>query len=65
MDFRTREQQAAFERCVGFLAEIIEKYSHVLDFPSSCETNRQSWDRNTHQEAHKDEKYSLTGQSAA
>lgn len=35
MDFRTREQQAAFERCVGFLAEMIEKYSHVLDFPSS------------------------------
>lgn len=65
MDFRTCEQQAAFERCVGFLAEMIEKYSHVLDFPSSCETNRQSWDRNTRQEAHKDEKYSLTDQSAA
>lgn len=65
MDFRTREQQAAFERCVGFLAEMIEKYSHVLDFPSSCETNRQSWDRNTHHEAYKGEKYSLTDQSAA
>ena len=61
MDFRTREQQAAFERCVGFLAEMID----VLDFPSSCETNRQSWDRNTRQEAHKDEKYSLTDQSVA
>ena len=65
MDFRTREQQAAFERCAGFLAEMIEKYSHVLDFPSSCEINRQSWDRNTNQEAHKDEEYSLTDQSAA
>lgn len=65
MDFRTREQQAAFERCVGFLAEMIEKYSHVLDVSSSCETNRQSWDRNTHQEARKDEKYSLIDKSAA
>ena len=30
---RTPEQNAAFERCVGFLAEMIEKYSGKVEFP--------------------------------
>ncbi len=30
---RTPEQNAAFERCVGFLAEMIEKYSGRWSFP--------------------------------
>ena len=29
---RTPEQNAAFERCVGFLAEMIEKYSGKVEF---------------------------------
>ena len=30
---RMPEQNAAFERCVGFLAEMIEKYSGKVEFP--------------------------------
>lgn len=42
---RTPEQNAAFERCVGFLAEMIEKYSGKVEFPVLPPDSKMSWDR--------------------
>lgn len=42
---RTPEQNAAFERCVGFLAEMIEKYSGKVEFPALPLDSKTSWDR--------------------
>lgn len=42
---RTPEQNAAFERCVGFLAEMIEKYSGKVEFPALPPDSKTSWDR--------------------
>ena len=41
---RTPEQNAAFERCVGFLAEMIEKYSGKVEFPALPPDSKMSWD---------------------
>ena len=41
---RTPEQNAAFERCVGFLAEMIEKYSGKVEFPVPPADSKTSWD---------------------
>ena len=41
---RTPEQNAAFERCVGFLAEMIEKYSGRVEFPVLPADSKTSWD---------------------
>ena len=41
---RTPEQNAAFERCVGFLAEMIEKYSGKVEFPALPPDSKVSWD---------------------
>lgn len=41
---RTPEQNAAFERCVGFLAEMIEKYSGKVEFPALPPDSKTSWD---------------------
>ena len=41
---RTPEQNAAFERCVGFLAEMIEKYSRKVEFPVPPPDSKTSWD---------------------
>ena len=41
---RTPEQSAAFERCVGFLAEMIEKYSGKVEFPVLPADSKTSWD---------------------
>ena len=41
---RTPEQNAAFERCVGFLAEMIEKYSGKMEFPVLPPDSKTSWD---------------------
>ena len=41
---RTPEQNAAFERCVGFLAEMIEKYSGKVEFPALSPDSKTSWD---------------------
>ena len=41
---RTPEQNAAFERCVGFLAEMIEKYSGKVEFPVPPPDSKTSWD---------------------
>ena len=41
---RTPEQNAAFERCVGFLAEMIEKYSGKVEFPVHPPDSKTSWD---------------------
>lgn len=41
---RTPEQNAAFERCVGFLAEMIEKYSGKVELPILPPDIKASWD---------------------
>ena len=41
---RTPEQNAAFERCVGFLAEMIEKYSGKVELPTLPPDSKTSWD---------------------
>ena len=41
---RTPEQNAAFERCVGFLAEMIEKYSGKVEIPALPPDSKTSWD---------------------
>ena len=41
---RTPEQNAAFERCVGFLAEMIEKYSGKVERPTLPPDSKVSWD---------------------
>lgn len=41
---RTPEQNAAFERCVGFLAEMIEKYSGKVEFPVLPADSKTNWD---------------------
>jgi len=41
---RTPEQNAAFERCVGFLAEMIEKYSGKVEIPTLPPDSKTSWD---------------------
>ena len=41
---RTPEQNAAFERCVGFLAEMIEKYSGKVELPTLPPDSKVSWD---------------------
>ena len=40
----TPEQNAAFERCVGFLAEMIEKYSGKVEIPALPPDSKTSWD---------------------
>ncbi len=42
---RTPEQNAAFERCVGFLAEMIEKYSGKVELPILLADSQTSWDK--------------------
>ena len=41
---RTPEQNAAFERCVGFLAEMIEKFSGKVEFPVLPADSKMNWD---------------------
>ena len=41
---RTPEQIAAFERYVGFLAEMIEKYSGKVEIPALPPDSKMSWD---------------------
>ncbi len=59
------EQNAAFERCVGFLAEMIEKYGGEIEFPDEPSLNRIGWDsKNRYSESEK-VNYSLTDDMAA
>ena len=34
----TRPEEAAFERCMDFLAQMIEKYGGEIDFPENPDT---------------------------
>ena len=36
---RDYEQQAAFEQCIRFLAEMIEKYAERVEFPAGSVPN--------------------------
>lgn len=49
---RTPEQNAAFERCVGFLAEMIEKYSGKVEFPVPPPDSKTSWDSLSNPSSH-------------
>ena len=48
---RTPEQNAAFERCAGFLAEMIEKYSGEVEFPVLPADSKTSWDSLSNEQA--------------
>ncbi len=62
---RTPEQNAAFERCVGFLAEMIEKYSGKVEFPILPTDSKTSWDSSPNPSFQKNSKEPLTDDMAA
>ena len=62
---RTPEQNAAFERCVGFLAEMIEKYSGKVEFPVLPADNKMSWDSFSNPSFQTNSKEPLTDYMAA
>ena len=62
---RTPEQNAAFERCVGFLAEMIEKYSGKVEFPVLPTDSKTSWDSSPNPSFQTNSKEPLTDDMAA
>lgn len=62
---RTPEQNAAFERCVGFLAEMIEKYSGKVEFPILPTDSKTSWDSSPNPSFQTNSKEPLTDDMAA
>ena len=62
---RTPEQNAAFERCVGFLAEMIEKYSGKVEFPVLPTDSKTSWDSSPNPSSQTNSKEPLTDDMAA
>ena len=62
---RTLEQNAAFERCVGFLAEMIEKYSGKVEFPVLPADSKTSWDKFSNPSFQTNSEGALTGDIAA
>lgn len=62
---RTPEQNAAFERCVGFLAEMIEKYSGKVEFPILPTDRKTSWDSSPNPSFQTNSKEPLTDDMAA
>ena len=62
---RTPEQNAAFERCVGFLAEMIEKYSGKVEFPALPADSKMSWDSLSNPSSQTNSKEPLTDDMAA
>ena len=62
---RTPEQNAAFERCVGFLAEMIEKYSGKVEFPALPPDSKVSWDSSPNPSCQTNSEESLTDDMAA
>ncbi len=62
---RTPEQNAAFERCVGFLAEMIEKYSGKVEFPVLPADSKTSWDSLSNPSSQTNSEEPLTDDMAA
>ena len=62
---RTPEQNAAFERCVGFLAEMIEKYSGKVEFPVLPADSKTSWDSLSNPSSQTNSEEPLTNDMAA
>ena len=62
---RTPEQNAAFERCVGFLAEMIEKYSWKVEFPVLPADSKMSWDSLSNSSSQTNSEEPLTNDMAA
>ena len=65
---RTPEQNAAFERCVGFLAEMIEKYSGKVEFPvlpADSKKRKQLWDSLSNPSSQTNSEEPLTNDMAA
>ena len=62
---RTPEQNAAFERCVGFLAEMIEKYSGKVEFPVLPADSKTSWDSLSNPSSQTNSEEPLTNYMAA
>ena len=62
---RTPEQNAAFERCVGFLAEMIEKYSGKVEFPVLPADSKTSWDSLSNPSSQTNSEEPLTNDIAA
>jgi len=62
---RTPEQSAAFERCVGFLAEMIEKYSGKVEFPVLPADSKTSWDSLSNPSSQTNSEEPLTNDMAA
>ena len=59
------EQNAAFERCVGFLAEMIEKYSGKVEFPVLPADSKTSWDSLSNPSSQTNSEEPLTNDIAA
>ena len=62
---RTPEQNAAFERCIGFLAEMIEKYSGKVEFPVLPADSKTSWDSLSNPSSQTNSEEPLTNDMAA
>lgn len=59
------EQNAAFERCVGFLAEMIDKYSGKVEFPVLPADSKTSWDSLSNPSSQTNSEEPLTNDMAA
>ena len=62
---RTPEQNAAFERCVGFLAEMIEKYNGKVELPILPPGIKASWDSSPNPSCQTNSEEPLTDDMAA
>ena len=62
---RMPEQNATFERCVGFLAEMIEKYSGKVEFPVLPADSKTSWDSLSNPSSQTNSEEPLTNDMAA
>ena len=58
-------QNAAFNRCVGFLAEMIEKYGGELSLPCAPPGKVIGWDKSIHRSDSTNSKNLLTDDMAA
>lgn len=58
-------EHAAFERCVGFLAEMIEKYSGKVEFPVLPADSKTSWDSLSNPSSQTNSEEPLTNDMAA
>lgn len=59
------QKNAAFERCVGFLAEMIEKYSGKVEFPVLPADSKTSWDSLSNPSSQTNSEEPLTDDMAA